>query len=119
MKEFFGQKSPIILILSGVIVLILSLIRLSWGVGFLLGVSVMLVNLLLIQIHVDQLMFTRKTKFLGNFFYYTLANMMLGVPMLISVLYPAKSNLLAAAFGLLFLKYAFYIYEIFFKKKEN
>lgn len=118
MKLFFGKHTRHLLGISLVISILLGWVQRSWGVGYFFGLVTMIVNVLLIQRHVDQLMFVQKNHKFGNFLFYTLANLMLGVPMLISGLYPDKSNILAVAAGELSLKYAFYLYELFIKKEE-
>jgi hypothetical protein len=119
MSAFFYDKTLKVILIEFFIALMLALIQFSWGVGFLFGASTMLLNLILVEKHINQLLFNQKNSAFGNIAFYTFANSILGLPMLISVLYPNKSNLFAVAAGLLFYKYAFYVYEIFFKKENE
>lgn len=119
MVIFFEEKTKIVLLIELGITIILMIMKYTWGVGFFFGIVTMITNLVLVQRHVDGLLFNQKSYAFSNFVFYFLVNAMLGLPMLISGLYPDKSNILAVALGELSLKYAFYIKEIFFRKGES
>lgn len=117
MKVYFGDQTLKFIFLGFIIALSLSVMNFTWGTGYLLGISTMLVNIMMIERHVDNLLFNQRNSTFGNIIFFTLANALLTLPLLLSVLYPDKVNIFAATAGLLFYKYIFYIKEIFFKKE--
>lgn len=119
MMIFFEEKTKLVLLIELVLSVVLALINRAWGVGFFFGIVTMIVNLVLIQRHIDGLLFSQKAHAFSNVMFYFLVNAMLGLPMLVSGLYPDKSSIVAVALGELSLKYLFYVKEIFFRKGEN
>lgn len=118
MKNFFGQHTLPYAFLSLGISIALGWVDRTWGVGYFLGLVAMLVNVLVIQRHVDGVLFEQKSLGFGNILFYVSANFILALPMLISGLYPDKSNLITVAAGELSLKYLFYIHEMWIKKRS-
>ena len=119
MMNFFEEKTKNILIMGVIVSILLGAIKSTWGVGFFFGLVTMITNVVLIQRHVDGLLFAQKAHAFSNFLFYFFANALLGFPMLISGFYPNKSNIIAVALGELSIKYVFYVIEIFFRKGEK
>lgn len=119
MKELIQNPTKGYLIAFGLITVILSLIKLSYGIGFILGIVFSIININVLISQINQMMFEKKFNPWIGIPLYMLKTFILVIPMFLSVLYPNWINLFAVVGGLLSPKLKFYIDELFLKKENH
>lgn len=108
MNELFGNNKKLVIIIQLVIAIGLGLIKLSWGLGFLVGVLVSLLNVYLLEWQIDGMFFHRKFNKLLGILFYTLKSFIWLIPLVVAFFYPYWINIFSTAAGILFYKYLFY-----------
>lgn len=119
MNELTQSSTKGYWIAMGIITIILSVINMTYGIGYGLGVLTSVLSLELLVYQIDQMMFFKKFNPWIGIPFYILKSFLFVLPMLAAILWPNWINLFAVVAGLLSPKFIFYIKELFFKKESH
>lgn len=105
---------------SGLILgILLVVIKVNWGIGFLAGFTASLINFQLTSNYVSGILHLRGHNRFITYLFFAGATLFLGVPMAIAVIFPSWVNIFAVAAGLMFFKFRLFAKELLFHKKEG
>lgn len=99
--------------------IILSFFNLSWSFGFSSGWIISSLNLMILEIQIDHMMFFKKFNYWTGIPLYIFKSFSFGIPFVVAILWPQWFNLSAALGGLISLKVLFYIVEFTLKKETH
>ncbi len=119
MKELTQSSTKGFWIATGLITLSLTIINISYGIGYGLGIITSLLSLKLLVYQIDQMMFYKKFNAWIGIPFYILKSFLFVIPMVAAILWPNWINLFAAVAGLLSPKLMFYISELLIKKESH
>lgn len=119
MKELTQSSTKGYWIAFGLIMVSLTIINISYGIGYGLGVLTSIISLKVLIYQIDQMMFFKKFNAWIGIPLYMLKSIMFVLPMVAAILWPNWINLFATVAGLLSPKFMFYITELFLKKESH
>jgi len=86
------------------ITLFLLFINKAFGIGFLLGVIISLVNMVLIEIYSHQILSQKEYRSFPGFLFYLFRSFLLVIPFILTLVWPDFVNVFAAVMGILYFK---------------
>jgi len=118
MKHLFGRKTNLVIV-SGIVVggLLLGY-RLSFGIGFLIGLGTSMINTGLISVYVDRVLTSRSYRVFPGILLYVLRSMILMFPFALVLKWPNYVNVFCAVAGILYFK-AVLFGSVLLPRKEN
>lgn len=118
MKHLFGRKTYLV-ILSGIAVgALLFGYRMSYGLGFLIGLGTSLINTGLISAYVDRVLSSRDYRPFPGILLYLLRSLILMFPFALVLKWPDYINVFCAVAGILYFK-AILFGSVLLPRKEN
>ena len=119
MKILFGQDSTKIKLLGVLIGLGLFLVNRTYSIGFLLGLGISELYLLILNFYLARTLSAGRYRRFNGSLLFIGRNLLLWVPFILAVKYPTIVNIIAAVLGLLFFKVIIYTKYIFFRDKDT
>jgi hypothetical protein len=118
MKILFDQNSMKIRMIGGLIGLLLIFIGKSYALGFLIGMAISEVYLSILNTFLSQSLAQRYYSNGTNTLIFVSRNVLLMIPFVLTLLFPAYVNIFAAVGGLLYFKLCIYVKYLFFRDKD-
>lgn len=104
MSSLFGKKTPYVLISTVLVALVLTVIRLDWGGGFVAGLVFSIINLVRMESFTDDLLHYRSYNKILGYLFFVSGNFILIIPFVLAYFLPQWINVFTVAFGALYLK---------------
>jgi len=95
----------------------MSLYKISFGLGFLSGMLISIINTLLLEYYTWKILSTRDYRAFSGFIFTLFRNFLLMVPFIFSLKWPNAFNIFTAVFGVLYFKIILFG-SVFYPKKE-
>lgn len=89
---------------ASLITLILLFINKAYGLGFLIGVIISMVNMFLIEIYSRQILSQQEYRSFPGFLFYLFRSFLLVIPFILTLVWPEFVNVFAAVMGILYFK---------------
>ena len=103
----------------GIMISVLScFFGLRYGLGMFAGVVLAQLNMRLMALYLNNMLFFRRRHRVGSYLFFTFGVLLLGIPLALGAFFPNIFNIFTAAFGLLLFKVELIVKEVFFFKKE-
>ncbi len=117
MKILFGSRTWIVYVSGLSLGLVLTFYRLSWGVGFLIGLLISVLNMFLIESFINRLFAEKIYRPFPGYLLYLLRSSFLFIPFVLALRWPTIVNVFTAVCGILFTKFVLFA-SVLMPKKE-
>lgn len=104
MNSLFGNKTTHVLLGALGVVLILGMIKINLGGGFLAGLIFSTINLVRMESFTDDLLHYRNYNKILGYLFFVSGNFLLVVPFALAYFFPQWINVFTVAFGALYFK---------------
>jgi len=104
MNVLFGSKKNIVLLGGFLIGTLLGIIKISYGFGFLLGLLISLISTILLDYYTARIISLRHYRPVSGYLFFIFRNLLLVIPFIFALKWPAYFNIFTAVAGILYLK---------------
>lgn len=104
MNILFGTKKNLVLLIGALLTLILYFIDKGYGLGFLAGLIISIINTQLIEGYSYRILAVREYRSFPGFLFYLFRSFLLVIPFILTLIWPEYINIFAAVFGILYFK---------------
>lgn len=104
MSALFGKKTPHVLISALIVALVLAVIKIDLGGGFVAGLTFSAINLYRMESFTDDLMHYKSYNKILGYLFFVSGNFILIAPFVLAYFFPQWINVFTVAFGALYFK---------------
>ncbi len=104
MNALFGSKKNYVVLGGCLIGILLGIVKISFGLGFLTGLAISVLSTILLDLYTKKIMFLRNYRPISGYLFFLSRNLFLLVPFIFALKWPTYFNIFTAIAGILYFK---------------